>query len=138
MRKWNFFSGCGVKECAQFSKAASTTTFSDYLLISGAYRKQQANTGNSGEAYVLSSYYCGTGLGRDNQGQTNPPNGLDDGTGVIADGPFIVTFNADKNPGEIQANTNNAIVSEAQNELGFSLDYRVSTSCPDLNFVDSN
>ena len=109
------------------------SSFSDYLLIAAAYRKQDANANVNQEVYVLSSYYCGTGVGRDADQANTTPDGTDDGTGIVADGPFILTFNADNNPGALpDVNQNQQL--EAQNELGFSLDYRLSTSCPDLTF----
>ena len=89
--------------------------------------------------YVLSSYFCGTGIGRDGStNQANTADGTDDGTGILSDGPFILTFNADANPGILpDQNQNQNQQPEAQNELGFSLDYRISTSCPDLTFADA-
>ena len=117
-----------------------SATFNDYLQISAAYRKQDTTGNVSPEIYVLSSYYCGTGLGRDgNTNQGNTADGTDDGTGIISDGPFILTFNADANPGILpDPSQNQNQQSESQNELGFSLDYRLSTSCPDLTFGDAN
>ena len=89
--------------------------------------------------FILSDpgYYCGTGIGGDQEAENaNTDDGTDDGTGVISDGPFILTFHADEIPGFVPDPTTNpnTPTSMAQNELGFSLDYRISTSCPDLNF----
>ena len=137
--------GCGVKECTSFSATAQAgmpATFNDYLQISAAYRKQEAANNPNQEIYVLSSYYCGAGVGRDAERQATQDqfDGDDEGTGIISDGPFILTFNADANPGVLPdaGNQNQQQQSEALNELGFSLDYRLSTSCPDLTFGDSN
>ena len=130
--------GCGVDECNKFDDNNANKNFNDYLFIGASYRKQDAQNAN-GERYILASYFCGSGLGRDQSGtNTNQMvDGTDDGTGIISDGPFVLTFHADKNPGSIAAdsnqNPNNAM--SAQNELGFSLDYRISTSCPDLIFA---
>ena len=65
---------------------------------------------------------------------------MDDGTGIKIDNTiFSVVFNADKNPGPRQDAQNiNNLISEAQNELGFSLDYRITTSCNELTLSDSN
>ena len=109
------------------------------MQISASYRKQDAaNNANNQEIYVLSSYYCGTGVGRDAVMSNNlEQDGKDEGTGIISDGPFILTFNADMNPGVVMDATNMQQQSEAMNELGFSLDYRLSTSCPDLTFANA-
>ena len=110
----------------------------DYLIIAGMYRKKDANQGtnNNPELYVLSSYYCGAGIGRDSNDNTNTPDGTDDGTGVKADNVlFTIVFNSDKFPGN-RPDTNNNNQNNAENELGFSLDYRVSTSCADVTLSD--
>ena len=99
------------------------------------YRKKDTTQGtNNPELYVLSSYYCGAGIGRDsnNQNQNTMTDGTDDGTGVKADNVlFTIVFNSDKFPGN-RPDTNNNQQNNAENELGFSLDYRVSTSCADV------
>ena len=111
----------------------------DYLIIAGMYRKQDQNGGNQipQEEYVLNSYYCGAGIGRDkNNNENQQRDGTDDGTGVKADNTlFTIVFNADKFPG-IRENNNN--MNNGENELGFSLDYRVSTSCTELALSNSN
>ena len=67
--------------------------------------------------------------------------GTDDGTGVKADNTlFAIIFNADKNPGLRSPPTNqgpNQMVMP-ESELGFSLDYRVSTSCGQLTLADAS
>ena len=64
---------------------------------------------------------------------------MDDGTGIKIDNTiFSVVFNADKNPGPRQGTQNANLITEAQNELGFSLDYRITTSCNELTLSDSN
>ncbi len=127
-----------MKECTKFSNTqGASPSFNDYLQVAGAYLKQQAS--GSPDAYVLSSYYCGSGIGRDKAtavSQNDAFDGTDEGTGILSDGPFIVTFHSDKNPGNLEDNAN--AMGEGKNELGFSLDYRVTTSCPDLPFTDSN
>ena len=42
-------------------------TFGDYLFVAGMYRKVSGNQGQNAnpEEYVLESYYCGSGIGRD-------------------------------------------------------------------------
>ena len=57
-------------------------TFGDYLFIAGMYQKISANQGQNvlpTEMYVLESYYCGSGIGRDaadnGQAQTNNADG---------------------------------------------------------------
>ena len=111
----------------------------DYLIIAGMYRKKDVNNNNNLELYVLSSYYCGAGLGRDSNDGNNNNNGdgTDEGTGVIADNVlFTIVFNSDKFPGN-RPDTNNNQQNNAENELGFSLDYRVSTSCADLTLAST-
>ena len=114
----------------------------DYLIISGMYRKQPAQVNDNTEKYVLSSYYCGAGIGRDRDtsGNNNPmSDGMDDRTGVKADNIlFTIVFNADEFPGFRPALANNAPTRDAENELGFSLDYRVSTSCADVTLDEAN
>ena len=66
------------------------------------------------------------------------PDGKDIGEGIISNGPFILTFHTDDKLGkklETTQNQNPATV--GQRELGFSLDYRISTSCPDVTFTDA-
>ena len=103
------------------------------------YRRKDTNQGtNNPELYVLSSYYCGAGIGRDSNGnnQNAMTDGTDDGTGVKADNVlFTIVFNSDKFPGN-RPDTNNNQQNNAENELGFSLDYRVSTSCADVTLSD--
>ena len=104
------------------------------------YRRKDANQGtnNNPELYVLSSYYCGAGIGRDSNDNTNTPDGTDDGTGVKADNVlFTIVFNSDKFPGN-RPDTNTNQNNNAENELGFSLDYRVSTSCADVTLSQAN
>ena len=74
--------------------------------------------------------------GRDDVTTGNALDGKDDGSGIVVPttGPFVLVFNADKNPGLLQ-NANTQSNKEARNELGFSLEYKVVTSCSDLNFV---
>ena len=75
---------------------------------------------------------CGAGIGRDSNDNNAMTDGTDDGTGVKADNVlFTIVFNSDKFPGNRPA-TNNNQQNNAENELGFSLDYRVSTSCADV------
>ena len=57
-------------------------TFGDYLFIAGMYQKISAIQGQNvlpTEMYVLESYYCGSGIGRDaadnGQAQTNNADG---------------------------------------------------------------
>ena len=110
----------------------------DYLIIAGMYRKKDANQGtnNNPELYVLSSYYCGAGIGRDSNDNTNNVDGTDEGTGVIADNVlFTIVFNSDKFPGNRPDTNNLQNNNNAENELGFSLDYRVSTSCADVTLA---
>ena len=108
----------------------------DYLIIAGMYRKKDANNNNNQELYVLSSYYCGAGIGRDSNDNNAMTDGTDDGTGVKADNVlFTIVFNSDKFPGN-RPDTNNNQQNNAENELGFSLDYRVSTSCADVTLSD--
>ena len=112
----------------------------DYLIIAGMYRKKVTNPQNTNpEQYVLSSYYCGAGIGRDsNDNQNTMTDGTDDGTGVKADNVlFTIVFNSDKFPGN-RPDTNNNNQNNAENELGFSLDYRVSTSCADVTLSNAN
>jgi hypothetical protein len=125
--------------------SGSPASFNDWLQIGGAYLKQQTGTTTTAsEMYVTATYYCGAGIGRDTTGTGNTQNqfnGNDDGTGVLltTNGPFFITFNADKNPGLVpDPSTINNQQLEAKNELGFSLDYRISTSCSDLSMADSN
>ena len=121
-----------------------TNTFrGDYLIIAGMYRKQDQTGGNNQipqEEYVLNSYYCGAGIGRDKNNNENQQNdGTDDGTGVKADNTlFTIVFNADKFPGIRENNNANNNMNNGENELGFSLDYRISTSCTELALSNSN
>ena len=113
----------------------------DYLIIAGMYRKEPDN--DNQEKYVLSSYYCGAGIGRDLTTGTNGitmSDGMDDRTGVKADDVlFTIVFNSDKYPGNRDTDTNNNNNNaNGENELGFSLDYRVSTSCADVTLDTAN
>ena len=103
------------------------------------YRRKDTNQGtNNPELYVLSSYYCGAGIGRDSNDNNAMTDGTDDGTGVKADNVlFTIVFNSDKFPGN-RPDTNTQNNNNAENELGFSLDYRVSTSCADVTLSQAN
>ena len=61
---------------------ANMNTFGDYLFIAGMYQKIKGNQVPNAiqtEMYVLESYYCGSGLGRDanNDGQAQNNNAAD-------------------------------------------------------------
>ncbi len=117
----------------EFDTTNNDPTFEDYLQVTGAFLRFPTNAQDSDE-YLLGSYFCGLGLGRDDD-DGNELTGSDDGTGVLVttSGPFVVVFNADNNPGILRDDLANPGENpNARNELGFSLDYRVSTSCPDL------
>ena len=82
--------------------------------------------------FFFLGYFCGTGIGNDQASAISSiVDGEDEGSGVLSDGPFILTFNADKNPGMVAVNM------MGQNELGFSLEYRISSSCPDLDYTNA-
>ena len=107
----------------------------------GAFHQNVDAQNSNNEQYVTANYFCGSGLGRDQTDGTpnnNVADGTDDGTGIRSDDvPFILRFRSDKNPGNVVTdNNNNNPATSAQNELGFSLDYRISTSCPDLTTVN--
>ena len=66
------------------------------------------------------------------------PDGKDSGSGIISEGPFILTFHTDDKLGKkLDTTQNQNAAPVGQSELGFSLDYRISTSCPDLVFTDA-
>ena len=54
-------------------------------------------------------------------------------------GPFVVIFHSDATPGAVRIdNINNAgnnVNQNARNELGFSLDYKVTSNCSPLELV---
>ena len=77
-------------------------------------------------------------MGRDqNAGTANAiSDGKDSGSGIISEGPFILTFHTDDKLA-MKLVTTTTQNTGGQSELGFSLDYRISTSCPDLTFTDA-
>lgn len=131
--------GCGATDCNKFP-TGNGNSMTDFIFVAGAYRKSATSNVNNVEMFVVSSYYCGSGIGRDKtDGTTNAPSdGLDDGSGIVSDGPFTVTFRSDNFPAIINPDTSNNMMvpSNAQSELGFSYDYRLLTSCPDLTFAN--
>jgi len=54
-------------------------------------------------------------------------------------GPFVIVFHSDGNPGAIRPDTNqqvgNNVNQNSRNELGFALDYKVTSNCAPLDFV---
>ena len=55
-------------------------------------------------------------------------------------GPFVILFHSDNVPGAIrpdnnQNNVGNNVNQNARNELGFALDYKVTSNCAPLDFV---
>ena len=85
-------------------------------------------------------YFCGSGIGRDQKMFTASTisDGKDSGTGILSNGPFILTFHTDdKLAKKLETTQNQNTATVGQRELGFSLDYRISTSCPDLTFTDA-
>lgn len=88
--------------------------------------------------FLVLGYFCGSGIGRDQNMFTASAisDGKDSGSGIISEGPFILTFHTDDKLGKKLETTQNQNT-VGQSELGFSLDYRISTSCPDLTFTDA-
>ena len=88
--------------------------------------------------FWILGYFCGSGIGRDQNMFTASAisDGKDSGSGIISEGPFILTFHTDDKLGKKLETTQNQNT-VGQSELGFSLDYRISTSCPDLSFTDA-
>ena len=55
-------------------------------------------------------------------------------------GPFVVVFHSDANPGAVRLdnliqNVGVNVNQNAKNELGFSLDYKVTSNCSPLDLV---
>ena len=55
-------------------------------------------------------------------------------------GPFVIIFHSDNIPGAIrpdntQNNVGNNVNQNARNELGFALDYKITSNCAPLDFV---
>ena len=132
--------GCGVDQCLKqqgTGQANNDGDFNDYLQVFAAFGRTRSNL-NDPETFTFGAVFCGLGLGRDQAvtNQQNSVDGKDDGSGIVTDGPFIVTFKADNNPGQLAPATGGGTPSGNKNELGFSVQYEISTSCPDLTLVD--
>ena len=54
-------------------------------------------------------------------------------------GPFVIVFHSDGNPGAIRQENNqltgNNVNQNARNELGFALDYKITSNCNPIDFV---
>jgi len=144
--------GCGAKTCILIRDELAANQgnvgdpdVNDWLLINGAYRNPiLLNNNIPSNKYVMGSYFCGAGVGRDDRAQGNNANtqdGLDDGTGIIqhVNGPFVIIFHSDGNPGAIRLDNNQQtganVNQNARNELGFALDYKITSNCARLDFV---
>ena len=130
----------------------------------GAFHRNIDAQNSNNEQYVRAAYFCGSGFGRDQTDgmpNNNIADGTDDGTGIVSDPvqinrtcihgscagqseivsgdfEFILSFRSDENAGNVVTDNNdNNPATNAQNELGFSLDYQILSSCPDLTIVNS-
>jgi hypothetical protein len=122
--------GCGSKDCFQTATAGVEFQF-DHLEIGGFVQKTV--TAAISGMYFNAAYFCGVGLGQDDG---TVANGQDAGEGVIVQsvGPFVLRFVTDNFDSNSITATGAAAGKTA--EVGFSIDYSLSTNCPDLTIIE--
>ncbi|XP_040574513.1 uncharacterized protein [Lepeophtheirus salmonis] len=119
--------GCGVNDCIK-SSGGNNDVMSDHLEINSFYNDVQ--NAQTDKKYKIEHIYCGEGVGSTKaRGNNNNNNGDEvEASEIISQtkGPFVISFFADEFSSDGNTNTG---TNKNMDELGFSLDYSLFTSC---------